>query len=440
MKKSVSASLLFLTFGSTSALAYTLEGWQINGFLSIGAAWNDAPYLADGVEPLYNTYIRRRPSFDEDSDVGIQLTKQLREDISITTQFLAQAAYEWEVDAIWAFLKWEPNDHWQFRVGRLRTNPYMLSEVVDVGYAYPWVRPPEEVYSQVPSDFSNFVGVDAKFKFLLFERDLSFSAFYGATSTHLSFPANLTLPTGINETIFDYIRLRLSDMYAFNLKYGNEIFSVRAGFETTRLTLDPNGGTTMQEFNTVLNTMALGVPFAGIPPIGLDWVNYFDAYNCRANFLGIGYEFNWKNVVSMGEIVKRKTQSIVVTNAVGWYVMGGYHVNQFLPHITFARERLEDNKTRRFNGIINSGFMLLTGSDETLDAIAANLVATGPNFEGGAGSQSSVTVGLRWDVYEGIALKGEFKHIHPDLNTPGLFEFAIPGSANIYSIALDAVM
>ena len=84
--------------------------------------------------------------------------------------------------------------------------------------------------------------------------------------------------------------------------------------------------------------------------------------------------------------------------------------------------------------------MLLTGSDETLDAIAANLVATGPNFEGGAGSQSSVTVGLRWDVYEGIALKGEFKHIHPDLNTPGLFEYAIPGSANIYSIALDAVM
>src|SRR5471030_2832241 len=98
MKKSVSLSLVFLTFGSTSALAYTLEGWQINGFLSVGAAWNDAPYLANGVEPLYNTYIRKRPSFDEDSDVGIQITKQIREDISITTQFLAQAADEWDVE------------------------------------------------------------------------------------------------------------------------------------------------------------------------------------------------------------------------------------------------------------------------------------------------------------------------------------------------------
>ncbi|MBS0288256.1 MAG: hypothetical protein JSR17_13250 [Proteobacteria bacterium] len=438
MKKLLSASLAYLTFGSAAAAA-PLEGIEINGFLSIGMASHNAENITSGYEPIYNSYIRRRPSYEEDSDVGIQITKQLREDTSVTTQLLAQAANEWEVEAVWAFLKWEPTEHWQFRVGRVRTNPYMLSEVVDVGYAYPWVRPPEEVYSQVPSSFSNLTGADAKFKTILFKNDFSLSVFYGATSTSIHFPANLPMFSELNKSIFDTVRLRLRDMYSFNLKYGNENFSVRAGFETTHLTIDPPG-TAMQGINTVLNIMASGVPPLGIAPIGLDYVNYFTANNVSASFGGLGYQFDWKNVVSMGEIVKRKMGTPIVGDAIGWYVMGGYHVKQFLPHITFARERMENNKIRRFNGAINAGYMTLTGSQQTLDEIAAIMVNTGPNFEGGSGSQSSVTLGLRWDVYTGIALKGEVKHVHPDNLTPGLFDYAPWGSANIYSLALDAVI
>ena len=200
MKKILSASLIYITFGSTTAMAAALEGFEINGFLSIGAGWHNAENLTSGQELIYNSFIRRRPSYEEDSNVGIQITKQLREDLSITTQFLAEAAYEWEVEAVWAFLKWEPNDHWQLRAGRVRTNPYMLSDVVNVGYAYPWVRPPEEVYSQVPSSFSNLTGVDAKFKMEMFENDFSLTAFYGATSTEFGFPTNLPLFAGLNKT------------------------------------------------------------------------------------------------------------------------------------------------------------------------------------------------------------------------------------------------
>ncbi len=441
MKKIISASLVYVTFGSQAVLAASLEGFQINGFLSVGAAWHTAENLPGGQELVYNSYVRRRPSYEEDSDVGIQITKQIGENLSITTQFLAEAAQEWGVEAVWAFLKWEPSDNWQFRVGRVRTNPYMLSDVVNVGYAYPWVRPPEEVYSQVPSSFSNMTGIDGKFRFQLFNNDLALTTFYGATNRHLDFPTNLPLPgIGFDRTILDTVRLRLKDLVAFNLKYGDENFSVRAGYQITRITIDPNGGTAMEGINSVLNFMATaGVPPL-IAPIGLDYVNYFNAYNASASFGGIGYQFDWRNFVSMGEIVKRKFATPIVGNTIGWYLMGGYHVKQFLPHITFARERMKDNKIRRFNGAINTGYQLITGSAQTLDEIAAIMVNTGPNFEGGSGSQSSVTVGLRWDVYEGIALKGEFKHIHPDNLTPGLFDYKPWSSANLYSIALDAVL
>jgi len=455
MKKIVPASLVCLTFGSFSASAANVGDFQINGFLSVAAAWDDVKYLPPGssgipgiigIEPVYNTNIRKRPSFDHDSNIGLQFSKLLREDIGITTQFLAKAENEWEVEAVWAFLKWEPSDQWQFRAGRVRTDPYMLSDYVDVGYAYPWVRPPEEVYSQIPSEFSNSTGVDARFRIMIFNRDLTLTAFYGAATTHLRFPAGLPLPIGIDNTIFDDIRLRLRDLWSFNIKFGDEIFSVRAGYETTRATLDPNAGTAMEQLNAFLNLMAppnvFPSPLFFVNPdgIGLDYVNYFSAYNSRASFMGVGYQFDWKNVVSMGELVKRKAATPIIANAIGWYVMGGYRVKQFLPHITFAREKLEDNKVRRFNSFINNLFMNVAGNSVPLDTIAQPLINTSPNFDGGAGSQSSLTLGIRWDIYDGVAIKGEFKHVHPDFLSPGLFDVNPMKSVNIYSVALDAVM
>ena len=45
------------------------------------------------------------------------------------------------------------------RAGRLRSPVYMYSESLDVGYSYPWLRLPDEVYSQV--QVTNYEGVDA---------------------------------------------------------------------------------------------------------------------------------------------------------------------------------------------------------------------------------------------------------------------------------------
>lgn len=441
MKRILSASIVTITFGSVTAYA-NISDFQLNGFLSVGSAWSDVNYLASGVEPTYISHIRKRPSFEEDTNVGLQISKQLREDVSITTQLLAEAANEWAVEATWAFIKWEPADHWQFRVGRVRTDPYMLSDYVNVGYAYPWVRPPEEVYSQIPSTYSNFTGGDIRYRNAFWHRDFTISGFYGAATTHLNFPA------GPSNTILDTAKLRLRDLVSFNMKYGDEVFSVRAGFETTRATLSPNAGSVMQGLNTFLNALVTGNPIVGniLTP---DYINYFSAYNARASFMGVGYQFDWNNIVSMGELVKRKADTPIIASAIGWYLMGGYRVKQLLPHVTFARERLLYNKIRRFNSVINAAFMSPPGvfpifvganSPVPLDTVAQAIVNTSEYYDGGAGSQSSVTLGLRWDVIEGVAIKAEYKHVHPDLGSPGLFDYDPHKSVNIYSLAVDAVM
>lgn len=444
MKKRVLCALAAALCSATS-FAEGPNDWRINGFLSIGAAWSNVNYLQTGVEPLYISFIQKRPTFNKDSDVGLQFTKFLNDDVSFTVQLLAKMAFDdWDVNASWAFLKYEPNDHWQFRVGRIRTNPFMLSDYTDVAYAYPWIRPPQEVYSLVPSQYSNFAGADVKFKFQICERELSFTIFYGQTTSYLSFP--IDPPVTLT---FDTIDTWLDDLVSMNLKFGNEVFSVRAGYESTRVTLYPNAGTVMQGLNDFMNEQVVGFPF-GIqflhpgttpgPLLGPEYINYFDGYNYRATFAGLGYQFDWCNIVSMGEVVKRGSQTPIEANAIGWYLMGGYRVKQLLPMITFARERVLYNKVRRFSGQVNANFQILTDSPENLNEIAQALIGTSHYYDGGAGDQTSVTYGLRWDVMDGVALKGEVSHVHPDFNGPGLFDVNPLKSVNIYSLALNASM
>lgn len=431
MKKSLT-TLLACIASSHAYATVSVGDFQINGFFSAGASWSTVNFLNTGVEPVYVSLIRKRPSWEKDTNVGLQFTKFLREDTSVTAQLFAEGANDFDVEASWAFIKWEPTDRWQFRAGRVRTQTYMLSDYVNVGYAYPWIRPPQEVYSQIPASFSNVTGADVKYKMVLWGQDLTISAFYGATNAELEFP----IPPG--NTILDTIDVRLRDMYVINLRFGDETFSVRAGYEATSVTLSPNAGTVMEGLNTAMNTM---VGFGILPP---DYINYYTALNASASFKGIGYQFDWNNFVSMGELVKRHVATPIVADVIGWYLMGGYRYNELMPHITFARERLADNYTRRFSGAANAfattpaPFGL--GLSQNLSQISQQLIGTSPFFDGGAGEQTSVTMGVRWDVYEGIAIKGEYCHVHPDRYSPGLFDVLPHKSVNIYSLAVDAVM
>jgi len=421
----VLASVSASSFGAVSG---ALGEFKLTGFISAGMSWTSADYLPSGIEPIYISYIGKTPSYDDLSNVGIQITKYLRDDINITTQLYAEAASQFDVEAAWAFIEYEPNNNWQFRIGRVRTNPYMLSNYVNVGYAYPWARPPQEVYSQIP--FSNFTGMDARYTKQICNRDLSIYGFYGSSTDILTFPV------APFSALLDNVQMKLRHLGSFDIRYGDDTFSVRFGYESTRAILYPNAGNFMQNLNTFVNTMiAMGF-------LGTDYENYFSFDNAKASFMGIGYQFDWKNIVSMGELVKRKSASPIMANVVGWYLMGGYRVKQVLPHLTFARERLIGNYVRRFNALVNLAASTPPplGFGVPLDTIAQALIGTSPYYEGGAGDQTSVTAGLRWDIYDGVAIKFELSHVHPDRHGKGLFDFDPQKSVNVYSFVVDAVM
>jgi len=127
-----------------------------------------------------------------------------------------------------------------------------------------------------------------------------------------------------------------------------------------------------------------------------------------------------------------------VGNANGWFVMGGYRCGDVLPHVTFSRQRVKDNWVRRFSGEVNSAALSAIG--ETLDNLAQAFIVPNRFFDGGVGDQTALTIGARWDLFEGIAIKGEWQHVHPDNRSRGLFDLHPNRSVNIYSVSLDAII
>ena len=127
------------------------NNFKINGFLTAAATTAD-PAVYNQTSS-YDDDI----AFDNESIVGLQTSFNVNEITDVTVQMVARGEENWNLEAEWAFVRYSPTDDLSLRAGRLRLPLYLFSESLEVGFSYPWVRPPSEVYA-LP--ISNFEGID----------------------------------------------------------------------------------------------------------------------------------------------------------------------------------------------------------------------------------------------------------------------------------------
>lgn len=109
---------------------------RINGFLSVGVTMDDSD----------NAAVDDELNFKDRNVLGIQLSKQVNDLVSVTGQLVARGSQDYDVDATWAYATISPSDEDAIRVGRLRVPFFYYSDFLEVGYAYNWVSPPSDVY------------------------------------------------------------------------------------------------------------------------------------------------------------------------------------------------------------------------------------------------------------------------------------------------------
>lgn len=336
-------------------------------------------------------------SFNPDTKIGGQINGKANSVFSGTVQAISKYGGKgnWKPTVEWAFIKAQATPELAIRAGRIGLPFYMVSDYLNVNYSNLWVRPPMDVYGQV--SFSHFDGADAMYQTSLGSTTLTGQVFYGETNATTTVRVHSRHQRGLN----------------FTAEFDNGI-TLRLGRAEGKITVD---STALDSLVGVLSQ----TPFAAVG-------RELSVTDKSASFTGAGISYDHDNFVGSAEFTKRKTASYI-SSTTGWSVTGGYRLGKFTPYAVVSKLKVDSTNVN--NTIPTSVPQLAPLAGAVNGLIASQNVA-----------QKTDSVGLRWDAYKSIAVKGQYDHVRPN-GGPGLFVQVQPGfgtkSVDVYSVSVDFV-
>jgi predicted porin len=207
----------------------------------------------------------------------------------------------------WANVRYEFTPDFSVRLGRTVLTAFLMSDTRNVGYTYPWVRPPTEVYRLLQITASD--GMDVSYRLHFGEVTNTVQAVVGGKNTDL--PNN-----GGNAAERDAWGI------SNTTEYGS--LTVRATYRHSTLSIASHDANPISFF-------AVGTSY--------DPGEWF-------------VMAEWGRNDSMG---RRNT---------AWYASGGYRIGEFTPYVTYAHSRADNRSAPglntvalpppAFNGVLNS--------------------------------------------------------------------------------------
>ncbi|WP_125780191.1 hypothetical protein [Pseudoalteromonas rubra] len=115
-------------------------------------------------------------TFNAESILAVQAVVDLNEKFSVTAQLVAKGVDDFEPEFDWYYVTYQASDQLTLMAGRRNIPMYYFSEFSEVGYAYPWMRPPSNLYWWQVTQFN---GVHAMYNFELGDYSNTLTFFYG---------------------------------------------------------------------------------------------------------------------------------------------------------------------------------------------------------------------------------------------------------------------
>lgn len=389
--------------------AYDIGPFNIRGYGTIGAVRTDtnkAQFRPTQFHP--NGADRSEFDFGVDSKIGLQITGKINPEFSATLQMLSQKNEDnnFNPRPYIGFVKWQPNPDLAVRVGRLGWSVFLATDSLTIGYTNPWIRPPVDVYGQVP--MYTIDGIDVIWQMNFGNSTFTVQPMFG--DTHFDLPS----PVGGAQ-----IEGKSDNLFGINLILENGPWTVRGGVIQTRLDMN------QPMVNSIFNNLRMAAPT--LPAAG-ELVRSLEANNARGNFGGIGVIYNSGNILLQSEYTLRRTKSFMA-DTTGWYVTGGYRFGKVMPYATYAKVKIDSPLSD--SSIQNSG------GPAMLSQAVNTLLQTGNN------GQQTTSLGVRWDFAKNTAFKAQFDHIR--LQGAGSTGFLVnvrsgyDGPVNVFSAAIDFV-
>lgn len=398
------------------AHAARLQDLQVDGFLTAAATVTDT-----GAAAFLGA--RDEVRFDIDSVFGLQFTAPVNERARATVQVNGHGSDDFRPETEWAYLTWKATDAVDLKAGRQRIPFFMISDFLEVGYAYPWVRPPVDVYSQL--GFSRFDGVSASWRHVVGGWMFTAQPFVGSTRDDQVM--SMRDATGAWADVSG--KLDVTRLAGLNLTFGNDDLTFRLG--RTEGDFDLTGMAAVDQY-------LAGVTAYGFPAVA----DKFGVRDRHGWFQGAGIEADFEGWGFLGEYTERGTDGLIADSS-GWYVTVLAHAGRFTPYAGFSRLRTEED----YAGVraVLDDMAAIPDPDGAGPAPsgAALAAATQQFIALSSQDEDSVFAGLRYALGANLALKCEWQRIEPENRSTGVLQQPDAGfdrrHVNVYTVALDAI-
>lgn len=352
-------------------------------------------------------------SLKTNSLLGIQLNAEATDYLSFTAQGVFRTNEDKDSELDWLYATIQPKNNLTLKVGKLRTPFFMHSDVIDVGYAYHWASPPEQMYGAFFL-FPTFEGIDATWGYSGENYDSSFEAYVGQHSGEIKRSNRIT----------DY---NVDVLSGFITTLRKENFEFRASFHQGDVSLD------IPE----LNLLSGAIQSFGSFPSTVDALapdSKVNVYQFGVRYDNLDY-FAGLEWVTIDPELKTSMPKIDT-----FYVTGGYIFNPVTIHLTYAESKV---KYSDFPSELNQALAGMSPSDPRYTGLlqstyGLNFISASRNVD----SLKSWTLGARWDIRPKLAVKADVTLLDGAENETAMFDSIKDGfnrEAMFYQVAVEWV-
>lgn len=311
--------------------------------------------------------------FSQGSLFAIQASADLADSLTATVQLLARGRNDWDPDFEWAYIAYDASDNLRILAGRQRVPFYMYSDFLDVSYAYPWITPPEGVYSVA---FDTFDGLGAIYSTSMGSFDANFHVIYGGNNSEITVAGEDVKPEFI-------------DSMGLVATVTREWLTLRAGYLQTEM----------------------NIPLQAIQPLVQGWqtagfedvANNINVVKDTGSFLEFGFQVDYDNFLVIGEYTELNLDGTTLPNQDSFYVLAGYRFDNMLVHVTYGED--DDARDRITDGV------------PVVEQLLPLLVPTNALTDAQKNKANYIKLGLRWDFHDSAALKFDYTSYSDDLNS-----------------------
>ncbi|MGC2165781.1 MAG: hypothetical protein WA632_07185 [Gallionella sp.] len=204
----LACTLWHANYADAAQPSYKFEGFGTVGISRSSEKSGD--YTLDSTVPK-GSGLSQGWAFGNDTRLGVQATSNLSSKVSTVLQVISEynANGNYRPVVEWANVKYQLTPNSYLRLGRIALPTFLNSDHRKVGYSYPWIHPPLELYRQLA--ITNSDGIDTMYRFDMLDSLHTFKVLYGSNTidrhTSVSNSENIW-------GVFDTIELNMLTIHA----------------------------------------------------------------------------------------------------------------------------------------------------------------------------------------------------------------------------------